>query len=344
MTPDKTLRFKGEKCSGGKLSKVRITVLVTANMTGSVKKKLLVIGKSKNPRCFKGVSSLPVNYEYNTKAWMTSEIFQKWLRKWDSELKTENRKILLLVDNCPAHPPVLNLTCIKLVFFPPNVTSVLQPMDQGVIKSLKTHYRKLLVLRMLQNIERNETKCLTILDAILMISEAWEKVTSTTIANCFRHAGFTDIDEDNIPLARLAEQLQENQADLYNEDNIPLARLIEQLPNSLNKNELEEFIDVDNDLAICAQTSEEDILNELDDDDTESVIIEETEKGDVFESPTLCHALDALDTLRKFLIFNERFNSHSRHECIKSMQKEIENAYQISKCKKQTKITDFFKN
>ena len=132
MTPDKTLKFKGEQCSGGKMSKTRITVMVAANMTGSCKEKLLVIGKSRKPRCFKNLHSLPVVYENNAKSWMTSDIFEKWLRNWDSQLKSKKRKILLLVDNCPAHPVVDNLQCIKLVFLPPNVTSLLQPMDQGV--------------------------------------------------------------------------------------------------------------------------------------------------------------------------------------------------------------------
>lgn len=44
MTYDKTMRFKGEKCSGGKMSKDRITVMVAANMRGIEKRKLLVIG------------------------------------------------------------------------------------------------------------------------------------------------------------------------------------------------------------------------------------------------------------------------------------------------------------
>lgn len=52
--PDKTFTFKGEKCSGGKLSKERITALFCANMDGSEKLPLLIIGKSLNPRCFKG--------------------------------------------------------------------------------------------------------------------------------------------------------------------------------------------------------------------------------------------------------------------------------------------------
>ncbi|CAK1597281.1 unnamed protein product [Parnassius mnemosyne] len=61
LTPDKTLKFKGEQCKGGKLSKTRITVLVAANMTGSCKKKLLVIGKAKNPRCFKNIHWLNIH-------------------------------------------------------------------------------------------------------------------------------------------------------------------------------------------------------------------------------------------------------------------------------------------
>lgn len=68
-----------------KKSKDRITVMVACNMTGLEKLKLLVIGKSKNPRCFKGIKSLDVDYEFNKKAWMTSEIYIKWLLKLDKK-------------------------------------------------------------------------------------------------------------------------------------------------------------------------------------------------------------------------------------------------------------------
>lgn len=50
LTPDRTLHFKSQSGAGGKLSKERITVLVAANMSGTVKKPLWVIGKSRNPR------------------------------------------------------------------------------------------------------------------------------------------------------------------------------------------------------------------------------------------------------------------------------------------------------
>lgn len=76
MLPDKTLTMKGSDCSGGKRSKERITVLVCANMDGSDKLPLLVIGKFQNPRCFKNVKTLPTKYDSNTKAWMTGKLFK----------------------------------------------------------------------------------------------------------------------------------------------------------------------------------------------------------------------------------------------------------------------------
>ena len=61
LLPDKTLAFKHEKCHGGKKSKERITAMVCTNMDGSEKWPLLVIGKFKNPRCFKRIRQIPRN-------------------------------------------------------------------------------------------------------------------------------------------------------------------------------------------------------------------------------------------------------------------------------------------
>ena len=99
--PKKTLHFRGERCDGGKQSKERISVLVCANMTGTDKPKLLVIGKAAKPRCFKNVKSLPVVYRNNKRAWMTSDIFVEWLRSLDKQFRLQKRKCLLLIDNCP---------------------------------------------------------------------------------------------------------------------------------------------------------------------------------------------------------------------------------------------------
>ena len=68
--PDGTLAFATVKLSGSKKAKDRITALVAINMDCSDKRPLLIIGKSKNPRCFRGVQQLPTSYNNNTNAWM----------------------------------------------------------------------------------------------------------------------------------------------------------------------------------------------------------------------------------------------------------------------------------
>ena len=153
--PNKTLHLKSEKCSGGKISKIRITGLAAAN---SVDDKLLmfVIGKSKAPRCFKNVTSLPCRYRSQKKCWMDSTLFEEWVRELDVKCQKENRKIALIIDNCPAYPTIADLSDVKLIFLPPNTTSVSQPMDQGIIKCLKAFYRRRLVNLMIKRLEQGQ--------------------------------------------------------------------------------------------------------------------------------------------------------------------------------------------
>ena len=72
------------------MSKERVTVLVTASMIGE-KLHLFVIGKYANPRCFKGDKKLPVLYNSDTKTWMTSVLFEKWLRNLDFRMQKQGR-------------------------------------------------------------------------------------------------------------------------------------------------------------------------------------------------------------------------------------------------------------
>ncbi|GBO10768.1 hypothetical protein AVEN_221821-1 [Araneus ventricosus] len=59
--------LKRKKSFGEKQSKARLAVMLGANMTGHQKLKPLVIGRRKNPRCFKGTKSLEVDYDFNKK-------------------------------------------------------------------------------------------------------------------------------------------------------------------------------------------------------------------------------------------------------------------------------------
>ena len=66
-------------------SKESITVMVGSNQSGTEKLRLLVIGKSKNPRSFKGLQYLEVASENNSKQWMTRELYEKWLLQLDKK-------------------------------------------------------------------------------------------------------------------------------------------------------------------------------------------------------------------------------------------------------------------
>ncbi|XP_075732481.1 tigger transposable element-derived protein 6 [Rhipicephalus microplus] len=191
MLPNKTLDFKGLCCQGGKHSKKRITVLLCANMDGSDKRPLLVIGKSAKPCCFKGNRRLPVKYVANSRAWMTRAIFGVWVEEFDRDMGRQGRKVCLLLDNCSAHSiEDTELENVQLKFLPPNCTSIIQPLDQGVIQSVKCAYCKRLIQRLILNTRLGRETKIDLFMALQMIAASWCDTGSAVVANCFRHAGF----------------------------------------------------------------------------------------------------------------------------------------------------------
>lgn len=197
LLPDNSMTHGIEYCNGEKCSKQRITVLLACNMDGSEKLTPLVIGKSKQPRCFKNIRNFPCDYTDQKNAWMTSEQFEFWLRKIDFQMRTKRRQILMIVDNCPAHPKNLEfLTNLRVEFLPPNSTSHTQPLDMGIIKVIKHYYRKMIARRILTEISLNNQQTslnwkVNILEAMHFIAASWEIVNSESIQKCFKKAGFT---------------------------------------------------------------------------------------------------------------------------------------------------------
>lgn len=332
LTPDKTLRFKGEPCHGDKLSKERLTVLVTSNMTGSDKRRLVVIGKSKTPRCFKNIKSLPVDYKNNNKAWMTSDIFKEWLKIWDQELKKQNRKILLLIDNCPSHPAIQNLRNIELVFLPPNMTSVLQPMDQGIIRTLKAKFRKRLVLKILNRMEQNIDEKISVLDAILMLADAWKDVPEISIVNCFRHAGFGTTTNQEGEINEMPEKI----------DDLDLMGIISSLPYT--HEQIADFASVDENVVTYEVPSEKEIIESITKAEEKEELEEAADVEEMqFKVPTLSEVYQSLDHVRTFVSTNEELNSTEIATALRKVENYIQKAYFAEKSK-QTIITDYFKS
>eukprot|EP00794_Sanderia_malayensis_P004474 gene4474-5069_t len=157
--PDKSLFAKSKKCKGGKKSKERLTVALMTSATGE-KKKPIVIGKYANPRCLKNVHR---------------EDLPSGCHPYDLKRRYLN---------------------VKLVFFPVNCTSELQPLDLGIIQNFKVHYRKLLLrfIITMTSSERNASeisKSLNVLQAMNWVGEAWHNVKVTTISKCFNSGGIS---------------------------------------------------------------------------------------------------------------------------------------------------------
>ncbi|XP_046686190.1 jerky protein homolog-like [Homalodisca vitripennis] len=203
MLPNKTLAAQSEKTAPGyKKSKERVTLLMCSNSSGSLKLRPLLIGKSKNPRAFKNiqVNCLPTMYRHQRSAWMDGQTFKEWffdefVRVVEAYLKKKNlpRKAILLMDNAPSHPDASELVSgdIKAVFSPPNVTSLIQPLDQGVLEAMKRHYRRRLLQVLLTWLDEGITvtaalKKITVKDVSYWIVSAWDDVRVSTLQKSWR--------------------------------------------------------------------------------------------------------------------------------------------------------------
>ena len=297
--PDRGYASKKVELSGGKKQKDRLTVLVCTNMTGTDRKKLLVIGKSKQPRGFPSdPSRLPVVYRHSENAWMTSKIFTEYLRNWDRSLRLQGRSILLLVDNCSAHPKVDGLAAIRLEFLPPNTTAAIQPCDQGIIRNLKCHYRSALNSIIISELDADEGKTasevasrIPVIRALHLIYDAWHAVKPQTISNCFRKAGFAKEEENAVA----PDQPQEEEEEEF------------QMLEGMNADEFNDFVDIDQEEPVTGELDDEEIVQAVLQKKQEQTKKEEEdgekEEDEVseLEMPSPANLLKSVNTLRDFM-------------------------------------------
>lgn len=207
LLPTKSLDVQNSRNkSGFKQSKDRITLLFAVNKSGNHKLKPLCIGKSRSPRCFKHVNmkSLPVTYTHTKNAWMTGEVFSRWFNEdfvssVRSHLRSLNleEKAILTLDHCPVHPSTDLLQSrdgkIKVMFLPKNTTALIQPLDQGIIRAFKAHYRRELLSAIVSSDSDMETylKSLNLKGVLYSVGLAWQSVTQETIQHCWKKCSFS---------------------------------------------------------------------------------------------------------------------------------------------------------
>ncbi|KAI0995535.1 hypothetical protein K3495_g12644 [Podosphaera aphanis] len=154
----------------------------------------MIIGHFKKPRCFQSKSGNQLGFYYrsNKKAWMTRELFQEWLLKFNEKIKKEQGHVLLLLDNAPSHiSNGLEIANVKIQFLPPNTTSQTQLMDAGIISVFKRHYRNLHLQGALDKVDQGLDNFYRFdqLTAMKWSLVAWKEISSRTISNCFTHTG-----------------------------------------------------------------------------------------------------------------------------------------------------------
>ena len=201
---------------GRKLDKARISALLGANADGSHRLVPVVVGKAAKPRALKNIMDrLPVHYYSSHNAWFTSAIFTDVFHKHIVKeivahqchvLKIEEDRVkaLILLDNAPAHPAANKLVAldgrIRVLYLPPNTTSLIQPMDQGVIHACKLAYRRNFMEEVLVVEETEEdtdvdtrglrtlqaVKDYSIKNAIHNFADAWKSLKMSTLANAWK--------------------------------------------------------------------------------------------------------------------------------------------------------------
>ena len=178
LLPERTIEINHVAAVGKKFSKDRVTLLLCCSATGE-KLPPLVIGKYESPRCLRGINhkKLPCSYKSSRNAWMTTSLWSSWLSELNSRMVLQKRHILLFVDNATSHRINAELSNTKVVFIPPNCTSVLQPMDQGVVWSFKYIFRRMLLSFIVDSIDEMNQKHLMsnfdLLKAMHFIKCAW---------------------------------------------------------------------------------------------------------------------------------------------------------------------------
>ncbi|KAK3884886.1 hypothetical protein Pcinc_010860 [Petrolisthes cinctipes] len=345
--PTNTLADEKEKCvPGRKLSKTRVSALCGANATGRHRLQPEVVGTAKNPCCLRGVMDrLPVIY-YPSR--VLTRIFSNWffnhafkeIVRFQTEtlgIPCDQVKALMLLDNASAHPCERELVGengrIGCLFLPPNTTSILQPMDQGIIAATKCLYRRKFLGEVMVVLEDDDEvtaeedtrgartlenmKKYTLKSAIFNWATAWKDVKTSTLENGWKRllSGEEPVDDfEGFEATDFMNQLR-NAGERVTEETID---------NWLESDEGDPGYQIltDEEIAASVTATEEQLANEDDEEDEDLI-------PDIPKLKQVCEAIDMLiDYMEHPNTNNEHFRPalptylrESREKIIKAQQR-----------------------
>ncbi|KAF6200923.1 hypothetical protein GE061_005370 [Apolygus lucorum] len=293
-----------------------VTVLFACNMSGTEKKRLTVVGKSKAPLFF-GILPLPLNYTHSDDGRMSETILFKFLEEWNMQLQSNKRKIALILDNCRLH---LNLADkfdrMHLFFVSNNTTSPSQPLNRGIINHTKTLFRRKLFSTVYKLVDDRKAvnelvSKITVLDSLYMLAEAWDEVNVKIIINAFAELVFPSLSQP-VPVEEPQEgivQLNQLDEDLLKTDDSDEGRS-EGLEDELSN---EDYMVV----------HVEGVVDPSDDDDSSVVV---ADPSNVLECGTP-NSTGLESELRKFLDSTPTFGETSRATKNTPVNEKVENIF-----------------
>lgn len=191
-----------------------MTLVLCVNTTGSDRLPVWIIGPEGKPSTMReldtGASGATWHFSKNPS--MTYLAMQEWLLYFYSHIG-KKRSIILLLDNLGAHrkgvklaPPLSN---IRIQWLPPKCTSLYQPLDQGIIRTFRSHYQRIWLKYMIQKMYGDFANPLHTISpelAVYWILQIWQHhITCETIHTCFQKSGIIQPKRSSLTSERLSD-------------------------------------------------------------------------------------------------------------------------------------------
>ncbi|XP_044578510.1 tigger transposable element-derived protein 2-like [Cotesia glomerata] len=181
--------------SKNSVTKNKVTILFCANANGSFRLPPLIIGPSKKPCTVRGKKPYPVTYAAQKSSRMEQIIFTDWYKNhfipFVKNKQQTKDPVLLIIDNCPVHPPVEELNEIDPQFHVVKVYSKVTPvtdlLHRHVIQKTKIMYRKKLLREIASSYEKSNDPDVflnnfKIIDACYMMASTWQELSKKDLA------------------------------------------------------------------------------------------------------------------------------------------------------------------